>query len=183
VAKAKSNHVTPVRGYYRLRDMKAASSLIPQTYSYKELRIVADLSKKEADKWVQSGVIRSELPPGHRRRVYNFESLVDGSIAKQLADFSSRELLPKMMEKFREYLKQQKINMRDFGPAPIYPRELVQIYTRVSRETIPGGGIRGVVVYVKRLDFEKFVIGKSLFITVDLNMVATEVHREVMHLK
>src|SRR5271156_3593815 len=110
--------------------MKAVSSLVRQTFSYKELRAVAGLSKKEADKWVQSGVIRSELPRGHRRRVYSFESLVDGSIAKQLADFSSRELLPKMMDKLRDHLKQQKINLRDFDPAQDHQRELVQIYTR-----------------------------------------------------
>ena len=163
--------------------MTKAISPNRRTFSYKELRAVAGLSKKEADKWVQSGVIRSELPRGHRRRVYSFESLVDGSIAKQLADFSSRELLPRMMDKLRAHLKHEKIDMRDFDPAAICPHRLIQIYTRVSRETVPGGGIRGVVVYVKDLDLDRSVIGKSIYLIIDLRLVATEVHSEIMDLK
>jgi len=108
---------------------------------------------------------------------------VDGSIAKQLADFSSRELLPKMMDKFRAYLKHEKIDMRDFDPAAICPHRLIQIYTRVSRESVPGGGIRGVVVYVKDLDLDPSVIGKSIYLVVDLNLVATEVDNQLLNLK
>ncbi len=146
-----------------------------RTYSYKQLRTVAELSKKEADNWVRSGVIKSELPFGRRRRVYTFESLMEGWIAKQLADFSSRELLPKMMKGFRSCLKDHKIDINEVAPDPSIPRLMIQIYTRISHELMPGGGIRGVIVYAKRFE-PRPEISKGIYLIVDLNQIAIDVY-------
>ncbi len=79
--------------------------------SYREFREVTGLSKKEADSWVKNRLIRAELASNGRRRIYRLDSVVEGLIAKQLADFSSRTLLPIMMTAFRQYLVDNKIDL------------------------------------------------------------------------
>jgi len=103
---------------------------------------------------------------------------MEGRIVKQFADFASRELLPKMMDAFRRCLKENKIELDRVPSDPGIPRSLIQIYTRISREQMPGGGIRGVIAYAKRYEPTPG-ISKSVFLVVDLNLIAIEVHTAV----
>jgi hypothetical protein len=144
-----------------------------RSFSYAEFREATGLSKKEADNWVQAGVIRAEPANGHRRR-YRFESIFDGIIARQLADFSSRELLGNMMHSLHRFLIQEGINLADILPNPAGQRELVQIYTRKSAEVMAGGGVRGVVSYVRRHSPRPNEIGRAVFLVVDLTLIALE---------
>ena len=50
----------------------------------------------------------------------------------------------------------------------------LQVYTRRSREITPGGGVRGVVSYVKLYDRSATEIGKAVFVVVDLTLVAVQ---------
>jgi hypothetical protein len=142
------------------------------TFSYAEFRKLAELTKKEADGWTRSGVIRAELMPNGKRR-YRFDSIVEGIIAKQLADFSSRTLLLNMMEALRQFLKSNQIDLTKLNPDPA-GKVLIQLYTRHSKEVTAGGGVRGVITSVTR--FDRFdpnstSIGKTVFLIVDLGGV------------
>src|SRR5260370_37861674 len=86
--------------------------------SYREFKKVTGLSKKEADSWVKNGLIRAEIAPNGRRRLYRVDSVIEGLIAKQLADFSSRMLLPTMMAAFHRHLEEQRINLMKLVPDP-----------------------------------------------------------------
>ena len=102
--------------------------------SYREFRAVTGLSKKEADGWVKNGLIRAELASNGRRRLYRLDSVVEGLIAKQLADFSSRTLLPIMMAALRQYLVDHKLDLMKLEPNPSAPKILIQLYTRRLRK-------------------------------------------------
>ena len=149
-----------------------------RSFSYAEFREATGLSKKEADNWVQAGVIRAEPANGHRRR-YRFDSIFDGIIARQLADFSSRELLGNMMDGLHRFLAHERMNPAEIPPNPAGPRELVQIYTRKSAEVMAGGGVRGVVSYVRRYSPRPNEIGPAVFLIVDLTLVALEAQRGI----
>jgi hypothetical protein len=152
-------------------------------FSYKEFREVTELTKKEADSWVQNGLITAELASNGRRRLYTWQSLMEGSIAKQLADFSSRELLPSMMEEFRRFLRREKLNLAKIEPDYSEPHQLVKVYTRDSPETIAGGGVRGVMAYVDWFDLNSKTISKSVYLIVDLTLIAVEVLSAANRLK
>jgi hypothetical protein len=153
-----------------------------QTFSYAQFREVAGLSKKEADGWTKSGVIRAELTPNGKRR-YRFDSIVEGLIARQLADFSSRLLLPKMMEGLRGFLKSEKIDLIKLDPNPAAGKLLIQLYTRLSKEVMAGGGVRGVITYVSRFDPYSTWIGKTVFLILDLSGVVLAAHDGIARLK
>jgi hypothetical protein len=108
---------------------------------------------------------------------------MEGSIAKQLADFSSRELLPSMMERFRQFLRREKVNLATIEPDYSEAHKLVKIYTRLSPEIIAGGGVRGVIAYVDWFDRDPEMIGKSVYLIVDLTLIAVEVLSAVGRLK
>ena len=55
-------------------------------FSYAQFRKVTDLSKKEADSWVSRGIVLAELSGDGRRRIYGYSSLMEGNIAKQVAE-------------------------------------------------------------------------------------------------
>jgi len=152
-----------------------------RSYTYAEFRAATELSKKEADRWVQAGVIQAGPADGHRRDYY-FDSIFEGIIAKQLADFSSRELLPKTMEALRACLKRDGIRPARIEPNPGRPRLLLQVYTRRSQEVMLGGGVRGVISYVKLYDPASKEIGKSVFVVVDLTLVALETWNAITRL-
>src|SRR5260370_28613741 len=135
---------------------------------YREFREATGLSKKEADSWVKNRLIRAELASNGRRRLYRLDSVVEGLIAKQLADFSSRTLLPTLMDAFRQYLREEKIDLMKLEPNPGAPKILIQLYTRKSKEIMPGGGLRGVIAYVTTFDPESRFIGKNVYLIVDL---------------
>ena len=142
-------------------------------FSYAEFRRVTGLSKREADKWVQHGLIQAELSATGRRRLYRQESIMEGIIAKQLADFASRELLVNMMKSLREFLRREKkIRLADISLNPAGPRPLVQLYTQRSAEIMPGLGVRGVITYVKWYDPSSQWIGKGVYLVVDLTVMA-----------
>jgi hypothetical protein len=141
-----------------------------RSFSYAEFREVAGLTKKEADGWTKSGVIRAELMPNGKRR-YRFDSIVEGIIAKQLADFSSRLLLRNMMEELRQFLKSQKLDLLKLDADPAAEKLLLQLYTRHSAEVMAGGGVRGVIAYVRLFDPQSKSIGKAVFLIVDLSNV------------
>jgi hypothetical protein len=151
--------------------MVRTSNISRWTFSYAQFRAATELSKKEADRWVQTGVIQAGPAEG-RGRAYSFESIFEGLIAKQLADFSSRELLPQTMSALRKCLQEEKITMAKIEPNTSGPRLCVQIYTRRSQEIMPGGGVRGVVSYVKLYGPSATAIGKAVFVVVDLTLVA-----------
>jgi len=140
--------------------------------SYREFREATGLSKKEADSWVKNGLIRAELASNGRRRLYRPDSVIEGLIAKQLADFSSRTLLPTMMAAFRQYLEDNKIDLMKLEPNPRAHKILIQLYTRKSKEIMPGGGLRGAIAYVGRFDPKD--TGKSVYLIIDLIGVAIE---------
>ena len=143
--------------------------------SYRKFREVTGLSKKEADSWVKNGLIRADLAANGRRRLYRLDSVIEGLIAKQLADFSSRQLLPTMMAAFRQHLKEQKIDLMKLEPNPSAPKILIMLYTRISKEIMPGGGLRGVVAYVDRFDPTSKLMGrKNVYLIVDLIGVVIE---------
>jgi len=143
-----------------------------QVFSYEQFRAVTELSKKEADGWTKSGIIRAELSANGRRRLYRFEAMMEGIIAKQLADFSSRELLANMMKSLRQFLKEQRIDLSKISSDPEGPRVLVRIHTQRSKEIMPGGGVRGVITYVSLFDPSSQLIQKGVFLVVDLTMIA-----------
>jgi hypothetical protein len=151
--------------------MVRASDVSRWTFSYAEFRTATGLSKKEADRWVHAGVIQAGPAEGGRR-AYSFASIFEGLIAKQLADFSSRELLPQTMAALRRCLQDEKITMAKIEPNTSGPRRYVQVYTRRSQEIMPGGGVRGVASYVKLYDPSAIAIGKAVFVVVDLTLVA-----------
>ena len=51
----------------------------------------------------------------------------------------------------------------------------VRIHTQKSKELMPGGGVRGVVAYVKRYDPESKWMEKTVFVVVDLNRTVLHV--------
>ncbi|MDO8585789.1 MAG: hypothetical protein Q7T82_02005 [Armatimonadota bacterium] len=138
------------------------------------------MSKKEADNWVSRGTIRAELSGDGRRRIYDFDSLMEGNIAKQVADFASRELLQHMMEGFQKFVDREKLNLDEIPP--IGERRLVKLYTRKSKERVPGGGVRGVVPYVSWFDPSQMnTVHKGVFLVVDLTEMALEVKTALLH--
>ena len=150
--------------------------------SYREFREATGLSKKEADSWVKNGLIRAELASNGRRRLYCLDSVIEGLIAKQLADFSSRTLLPTMMAAFRQYLEDNKIDLMKLEPDRNAQKILIQLYTRKSKEIMPGGGLRGVIAYVGRFDPTSKFIGKSVYLIIDLIGVAIEAWSNISRL-
>ena len=150
--------------------------------SYREFRAATGLSKKEADGWVSSGLIRAELASNGRRRLYRLDSVVEGLIAKQLADFSSRTLLPTLMNALRQYLRKEKIDLMKLEPNPSAPKILIQLYTRRSKEIMPGGGLRGVIAYVGTFDPESNFIGKNVYLIVDLISVVVQAWSNIWRL-
>jgi hypothetical protein len=177
-------NLTPVRGCTILFGVvkETNTSDRARAFSYAQFREVAELTKKEADGWTKSGVIRAELMPNGKRR-YRFDSIVEGIIAKQLADFSSRLLLPNMMEELRRFLKSQKIDLLKIDLNPTAKKILVQLYTRHSKEVLAGGGVRGVLTYVTRFDPNSTWIGKSVFLIVDLRGVVLAANNGIARLK
>jgi len=159
--------------------MPAGNRSRKRTFSYTQFRQVTDLSKKEADSWVNRGIIRAELSGDGRRRIYDYSSLMEGNIAKQVADFASRELLQLMMEGFHKFVEREKLNLEQI--APFEKRRLVQLYTRKSDESLPGGGVRGVVPYVSWFDPSQINrVQKGVFLVVDLTEMAVEVETGLM---
>ena len=151
--------------------------------SYREFREVTGLSKKEADGWVKNELIRADLTSNGRRRLYRLDSVVEGLIAKQLADFSSRMLLPIMMIALRKYLADNKIDLMKLEPNPDPKAKiLIQLYTRRSKAIEPGGGLRGVIAYVGRFDPESKFIGKNVYLIVDLMGVVIEAWHNTLNL-
>jgi hypothetical protein len=150
--------------------------------SYREFKQATGLSKKEADGWVKNGLIRAELASNGRRRLYRLDSVIEGLIAKQLADFSSRTLLPTMMAAFHQHLWEQKIDLMKLVPDPAAPKILIRLYTRISKEIMPGGGLRGVVAYVSGFDSRSEFIGKNVYLIVDLIGVAIEAFSKIQSL-
>ncbi len=152
-----------------------------RTFSYAQFRQVTDLSKKEADSWVSRGIIRADLSGDGRRRIYDYNSLMEGNIATQVADFASRELLQRMMEGFHKFVDREKLNLEDIEP--IGERRLVKLYTRKSKEILPGGGVRGVIPYVSWFDPSEInTVQKGVFLVVDLTEMALEVGTALRHL-
>jgi hypothetical protein len=151
-------------------------------FTYAEFRHLTELTKKEADNWVKNGVIRSEMMPNQRRR-YRFDSVVEGIIAKQLADFSSRTLLQKMMETMRKFLKSKNIDLMKVEPHPRASNLLITLYTRNSDEIVAGGGVRGVTIFVGEFQPESKAIGKTVFLVVNLNGVVLETLTRILQLR
>jgi hypothetical protein len=152
------------------------------TFSYAEFRKVAELTKKEADGWTKSGVIRAELMPNGKRH-YRFESIVEGLIAKQLADFSSRMLLPNMMEELRKFLKSERIDLLELDLNRAAEKVLLQLSTQHSKEVMAGGGVRGVITYVRLFDPKSKWIGKAVFLIVDLGGIVLAAKTGIARLK
>jgi hypothetical protein len=119
-------------------------------------------------------LIRAKLVSNGRRRLYRLDSVVEGLIAKQLADFSSRTLLAIMMTALRKYLVDNKIDLMKLEPDPNAEKILIQIYTRRSKEVMPGGGLRGVIAYVGTFDPKSKFIGKNVYLIIDLIGVIIE---------
>lgn len=154
---------------------------LERAFTYSELRKITGLSKKEADGWVSRGIIRAKFADDGRRRIYNYDSLMDGNIAKQIADFASRELLEHMMKGFHKFIDKERIDLRLVEP--LGKRFLVQLYTRRSMEIMSGGGVRGVIPYVSRFNpFRINVVQKGVFLVVDLTEMALEVRHGIARL-
>jgi len=151
-------------------------------FTYSEFRKATGLSKKEADSWVRDGIVVAERAANGRRRLYTLESLMEGNIARKLADFSSRELLSKMMDAFREYVARERISLAKVSPDLNEKRQLVKLYTLKSEELSPGGGVRGVIACVGRYEPRPHWIEQSVFLVVDLNLVAATVLTEISQL-
>src|ERR1700687_3596077 len=183
-SKEKFADLTALRGYAIILVViqPKQTDIRRRVLSYREFREVTGLSKKEADSWVKNNLIRAELASNGRRRLYRLDSVVEGLIAKQLADFSSRTLLPVMMTAFRRYLVDNNIDLMKLEPNPAGPKKLIQLYTRRSKEIMPGGGLRGVMAYVSTFDPNSNLngkpnsnfIGKNVYLIVDLIGVFTE---------
>src|SRR6266481_4035640 len=139
---------------------------LADNFTYAEFRAATGLTKKEADGWVQAGVIQAGPANGHRRE-YRFDSIFEGLIAKQLADFSSRELLPKTMAELRAFLARERVSLAKLAIDPEGAHQLVKIYTRKSQELMPGGGVRGVVGYVDWYQPASNKIAKAVYVVVD----------------
>jgi hypothetical protein len=154
---------------------------LTDTFTYAEFRAATGLTKKEADGWVRAGVIQADPANGHRRE-YRFESIFEGLIAKQLADFSSRELLPKTMAELRAFLAREKVSPAKLAVDPEGPHQLVKIYTRKSQELMPGGGVRGVVSYIDWYEPASIKIAKAVYVVVDLTLVMLEARTAISHL-
>ena len=169
--------------YYSTMSKAKQADVRKLILSYREFKQVTGLSKKEADSWVKNGLIRAELASNGRRRLYRLDSVIEGLIAKQLADFSSRTLLPTMMAAFRQHLQEEKVDLMKLVPDPSAPKILIQLYTRKSKEIMPGGGLRGVVAYVSRFDPRSEFIGKNVYLIVDLIGVAIEAWAKVRSLQ
>jgi hypothetical protein len=148
-------------------------------FSYQQFRQITELTKREADGWVQRGLIRAELSASGRRRLYTIESLFYGVIAKSLADFASRELLETMMHSLREFFDSEGIELHKVSPNSAGPRVLVRIHTQTSKELMPGGGIRGVVTYVSFFDPLSKWVSKAVFVVIDLTLVAVIVNTRI----
>jgi DNA-binding transcriptional MerR regulator len=138
------------------------------TFSYERFRQAAGLSKKEADSWTSRGLIRSERET--RRRIYSADSVLDGIVAKRLADFSSRKLLELMMESLHEYLAKRHIKTHKISMDPSKPHIMVRIDTQRSDEMVPGYGVRGVITSASEFDPSSSEIGAGVFLVVDLTM-------------
>ena len=151
------------------------------TYSYAEFRAATGLTKREADTWVQAGVIQAGPANGHRRE-YSFESIFEGIIAKQLADFSSRELLPQAMAGLRAFLAAHEISPARLAVSPEGPHRLIKIYNRRSEEIMPGKGVRGVLAYIDWYKPESKGISKAVYVVVDLTLIMIEAVYAVRHL-
>jgi hypothetical protein len=159
--------------------MPAGNRSRKRTFSYTQFRQVTDLSKKEADSWVNRGIIRAELSGDGRRRIYDYSSLMEGNIAKQVADFASRELLQPMMEGFHKFVDREKLNLEEIEPTG--ERQLVKLYTRKSKESLRGGGVRGVIPYVLWFDPSEInTVHKGVFLVVDLTEMVVEVEMRLM---
>ena len=162
--------------------MSATTKAGERIYSYQEFRKITGLTKKETDSWVGGGLITAELSPDGRRRLYTMQSLMEGAVAKELADFSSRELLPAMMRKVRPFLRQAQIEQPKIDLEK--PHKLLKIYTRYSREIVAGGGVRGVVAYVGWFENpDPQTIDKAVYLIVDLTLIAVQVVDRVSRLK
>jgi len=83
------------------------------------------------------------------------------------------------MDGLLRFLAQEGINPADILPNPAGKRELVQIYTRKSDEVRAGGGVRGLVSYVRRYPPRANEIGRAVFLVVDLTLVALEAHSAI----
>lgn len=98
---------------------------------------------------------------------------MEGPIAKQLADLSSRKLLPTMMAAFREHLEEQKIDLMKLEPNPRAPKILIMLYTRISKEIIPmvasEESSRMLVVSIRPNS-----LGRNVYLVVDLIGVVIE---------
>ena len=151
-------------------------------FTYAEFRQLTELTKKEADNWVKNGVIQAEMMPNQKRR-YRFDSIVEEIIAKQLADFSSRMLLPNMMHELRRFLRSKRINLMSVDPRPAGKKLLIKLYTRHSNEIVAGGGVRGVVTFVGEFEPMSREIGKTVFLVLDLNGVALEALSHIQSLE
>jgi hypothetical protein len=85
-----------------------------------------------------------------------------------------------MMDGLHRFLTQENINPAEISPNPAGERELVQIYTRKSAEVRAGGGVRGVVSYVRRYAPPRAnEIGRAVFVVVDLTLVALEAYSAI----
>ena len=155
-------------------------ALNTKSFTYAEFRTATGLTKKEADGWVQAGVIQAGPADGHRRE-YRFESIFEGIIAKQLADFSSRELLPKTMAALRAFLMNQKVSLTKV-PTGSDKHRLLKIHTQRSKELMPGGGVRGVISYIDWYDPTSEKIAKAVYVVVDLRLAVLEALTALAHL-
>jgi hypothetical protein len=154
---------------------------VTDSFTYAEFRAATGLTKKEADGWVQAGVIQAGPADGHRRE-YRFESIFEGIIAKQVADFSSRELLPKTMAELRAFFGREKVSPARLAVNPEGAHQLVKIYTRKSKELMPGGGVRGVVGYIDWYEPASKKITKAVYVVVDLTLIMLEALSAISHL-
>jgi len=163
--------------------MEQSSDIRTRSYTYAEFRAATGLSKKEADGWVQAGVIQAGAAGGHRRE-YRFESIFEGMVAKQLADFSSRELLPRTMAALRAFLVRERVTPARISPDLSKPRLLLKIHARRSKELMPGGGVRGVVSSVEWYQYEAISprLGPSVYVLVDLTAVVVAAATAIAHL-
>ena len=86
-----------------------------------------------------------------------------------------------MMEGFHKFVEREKLNLEEIEP--VGERRLVQLYTRKSKESQPGGGVRGVVPYVSWFDPSQInTVQKGVFLVVDLTEMALEVMTALLHL-
>lgn len=151
-----------------------AGNIFERAYSYRDLRAIAKLTKSEADTWTAAGLIRSTPSEHPKRRIYSFGSLMEAALGKRLADFSSRMLLPQVMNALRQFLKRQRVDLErpDFSPRA-GRKKLIAVSTVYSKEVRPGGGVRGVVPSVRWFDPDRY--GPGVQLVIDLNSLAAQV--------